>query len=135
MAKDLDILYPEGAKLIIGGKDFSIKPLVFGQRTKLLRTVTKITAELAKKYPNIGAGNLKVEDMIEPFCEIAGDRMKAVYSILLGVDEKWIEDNLDLPSEVALISLFVEQNNLPFLVRQVKGMSSMVKDQMNLAKS
>jgi len=135
MAKELDILYPEGAKLIIGGKDFSIKPLVFGQRTKLLRTVTKITAELAKKYPNIGAGNLKVEDMIEPFCEIAGDRMKAVYSILLGVDEKWIEDNLDLPSEVALISLFVEQNNLPFLVRQVKGMSSMVKDQMNLAKS
>jgi len=135
MAKELDILYPEGAKLIIGGKDFSIKPLVFGQRTKLLRTVTKITAELAKKYPNIGAGNLKVEDMIEPFCEIAGDRMKAVYSILLGVDEKWIEDNLDLPSEVALISLFVEQNNLPFLVRQVKGMSSMIKDQMNLAKS
>jgi len=134
MAKDLDVLYPEGAKLKIADKEFSIKPLVFGKRTKLLRLVTKITAELTKKYPNISNGKLNIESIIEPFCDVAGDRMKAVYAVLLDVEEQWIEDNLDLKSEVCLISLFIEQNDIPFLLSQVQKMKAITTTQMNLAK-
>lgn len=132
--KDLDILYPEGKKLVIAGREFVIKPLVFKQRVKLLRIITGIGIDLAKKYPGLRTNNLKIEQLIEPLCDIAGDRMKTVYSILLNVEPEWIEENLDLKSEIRLINIFLEQNDIPFLIGQVKSWKDKIKIPQDLAK-
>ncbi|GEM_PF-2439616 len=125
---ELDILYPEGIKLKIGDKEKIIKPLVFKQRTQLLRFISEIGIDLARKYPAIKEGGMKIEDMIKPFIEIAGDKMLHVYSIILNEEPAWIEENLQLKDEIKLIQLVIEQNDIPFLLSQVKVLREKIKE-------
>ncbi len=131
-----DILYPEGVKLKIGDKEKIIKPLVFKQRTQLLRFVTEIGIDLVTKYPRIKEGGMKLEDMLEPFIEIAGNKMLSIYSIILNEEPAWIEENLQLKDEIKLIQLVLEQNDIPFLISQVKTLRENIKEigKLHLAK-
>ena len=123
--KELETLYPQGKKMVIGGEEFFIKPFVLNNRTKVVRIFASIFAELGQNADIAKSGNIEV---VIKFIETAGDRIIEIYEIITGKDKEWLGANLTLKQEVELINTVMEINDFPFLVGQVKrAMATMPK--------
>lgn len=122
--KELEVLYPDGKEMIIGGEKFMIKPFVLNNRTKIIRLFASIFSDLNKNQQDKSSNNV---DMGLKFIEVAGDRIIEVYQLILNKDAEWLGSNLTIKQEVELVKTVMEINDFPFLVRQVKGMMLAMK--------
>lgn len=122
MASDIEILYPEPKTIKIKDREFIIKSLVLKQTTKLLKIVSEVLIELAKKFPNLRPREADIKELLLPFIEAAGEKMKDIYSIILNVEPEWVDENLDIKSGIVVLSIFLEQNDIPFLLSQGRQM-------------
>lgn len=122
--KELEILYPEGKSISIGGESFSIKPFVLKNRTKVVRIFAEVFSELGAHKEIATAGNIEV---ITRFIDTAGTRLIDIYELITGKDKEWLGDNLTLKQEVELINAVMEINDFPFLVGQVQKMMGVKK--------
>jgi len=125
---DLTVLYPEPKKIVISGKEFILKPLMLKQSMALLKLVGEVLFKMAKAFPTMDVKNIDPQKVITPFIEVAGDRMKDIYAIILKEDAAWIEENMDIKSGIIVLSAFLEMNDIPFLVAEVKKMTKGYKE-------
>lgn len=128
---DLTILYPEPKKITISGRDFILKPMVIKQSVALLKLIGSAMVDFVKRFPDVDVAALKdnPNSAITPFIEVAGDRMKDIFAIILGVEASWAEENIDIKSGVKVLKEFLEMNDIPFLLAEVKGLTQLAKKQ------
>ena len=114
---DLETFFPEGKNIKIAGQDFNIQPFVLKNRTKVLRILSEVFAEMAKNNMQ----EMSQASAVTSFVNIAGDKLVEIYQIVLGKDAEWLGDNVQLKDEIAIIQAVLEVNDIPFLISQIKG--------------
>jgi len=120
--KDLKIFIPEGKKIKIGDKGFTIKPFVLKTRTIVLRVISEIFSEA---FIDIDLSNVNNNAIAFKLIQAAGSRMIEIYKVVLGKETKWIEERLTLSDEIKIIKAIMEVNDFPFLLKEIQGMIKM----------
>ena len=125
---NFNTLYPEGKKIKVANEEFTITPLVLGTRTKVLRVITAIFKEYMLSAPGITRDQLqdvKISgELIVSMINIAGERLIEIYEVVLGKDKDWLNANVKITDEIEIIQAMLEVNDLPFLLKQAKGLVS-----------
>jgi hypothetical protein len=126
-------MYPEGKKIVVGGEEFVVKPFVLKNRTKVLRIVVEVLKEYLLASPGVTAETLKdvkvSSELMFKMVSLAGDRLIEVYEIVLGKDQEWLNDNVQLTDEFEILRAVSEVNDLPFLFQQAKSLMGTVQTQ------
>lgn len=118
---DLEIVSPSGIDIVIAGENFNVKPFVLGNRIKVIRLLSSVFLECAKVPGFSGVNDFGA---ITTIIEIAGDRLVDIYEIVLCKDKEWLNKNVTLKDEVAVIDAILRVNDIPFLLRQIQKMTS-----------
>jgi len=108
MSNEMDILFPEGKILTIGGEEITIKPLTFGQIPKASKMVAPIIKAMAKSEL---AGD-SVIDMVGNWVDIlaiGGDDLINLIGWAIGKDRAWF-DTLQMDDGVELVKSVIEVN-------------------------
>jgi len=108
MSNEMDILFPEGKILTIGGEEITIKPLTFGQIPKASKMVAPIIKAMAKSEL---AGD-SVIDMAGNWVDIlaiGGDDLINLIGWAIGKDRAWF-DTLQMDDGVELVKSVIEVN-------------------------
>lgn len=108
MSNEMDILFPEGKILTIGGEEITIKPLTFGQIPKASKMVAPIIKAMAKSEL---AGD-SVIDMAGNWVDvlaIGGDDLLNLIGWAIGKDRAWF-DTLQMDDGVELVKSVIEVN-------------------------
>jgi hypothetical protein len=121
----------------IGGQPYSVKKLVFAQRVPLMRIIAEELARISKEFPEFtGKASKAAEtlaegkgtwDSLRPMVELFGDRLADIYALITGASGEYIRNNLSISEEIALWKAFLEINDLPLLVADVRSILSSVK--------
>ena len=114
---DLEIFIPEGKKIKIADKEFTIIPFVIKTRTVVLRIFADIAKEIFKGED---LQNINDNAMAFKLIQVAGARMTEIYKIVLDQDEKWIERNITIKDEIKIIKAIMEVNDFPFLLKEIQ---------------
>jgi len=121
---------PNTKKITVVGKEFEIKPFVIRTRTKFLKIVFEIFKDLAEKRTE-----LKLDDIHAPnatqlvpiLAEVAGERLVDIYLLVIDEPREWMENNIQIKDEVAIIEAILEVNDISFLAAQVKKIGQQMK--------
>jgi len=108
MSNEMEILFPEGKTLTIGGEEITIKPLTFGQIPKASKMVAPIIKAMAKSEL---AGD-SVIDMAGNWVDIlaiGGDDLLNLIGWAIGKDRAWF-DTLQMDDGVELVKSVIEVN-------------------------
>ena len=103
--------------LNIGGKDFTIKPLVMRKRDAVLEIVSSAFTGLNEKFDDISKA--PQSEVIKYFISIASSKLADLYTLVLGEEKEWLLDNVTLENEVEILNAIWEVNNLPLLISQI----------------
>lgn len=114
---DSDVFFPVGKDIEINGEKFNIQPFVVKNRIKVVRMMTDVVMQIAKTGSSFNAEN--VGAYIPTLIEIAGERLVEVYEIVLKKNREWIENNVKIVDEVAILNAVVEVNDIPLLWGQI----------------
>jgi len=114
----MSVFFPEGKKIKVAGEQFTIMPFVLRTRTKVLRILTEVCLEVAKKNTQLTPAE---------FITAAGDRLIEVYEIVLDKPKEWLEEKITLADELEIIMAIIEVNDIPFLLSQVKNLIGSIK--------
>lgn len=109
MSNEMDILFPEGKILTIGGEEITIKPLTFGQIPKASKMVAPIIKAMAKSEL---AGD-SVMDMAGNWVDIlaiGGDDLLNLIGWAIGKDRAWF-DTLQMDEGIELVKAVIEVNS------------------------
>lgn len=116
---DLEVFVPEGKKVTIAGKEFTVMPFVLRNRIKVVKLFTNIFLEAAK---NPSFANLSNIGAITKVIEVAGEDLVNIYASVIDADKEWLEDNVQLKDEIAIIQAIVEVNDIPLILSQIQSM-------------
>lgn len=117
-------------KVIVAGKEFEIKPFVLRTRTKFLKILFEIFGELAKKRKELNLDDVQLQNtaqLVPALIESAGDRLIDIYALVLNEEKAWMEENIQIKDEIAIIEAIMEVNDISFLVSQVRSVATQVK--------
>jgi hypothetical protein len=109
MSNEMEILFPEGKTLTIGGEEITIKPLTFGQVPKASKMVAPIIKAMAKSEL---AGD-SVMDMAGNWADIlaiGGDDLLNLIGWAIGKDRAWF-DTIQMDDGVELVKSVIEVNS------------------------
>lgn len=123
---DMDILVGEERKVKVAGKVLTVKEVGLGNQTKIFKILAEVLGEIGRKYPQMELDKTSFGDIILPI-EVAGEKLPPLLSLILDEDEEWLKENLKLKEEVEVISKFLEVNDLPFLISEIKRVIEKVK--------
>lgn len=129
----MSTFFPEGKKITIAGEDFTIKPFVLANRTKVLKIIAEILVEYGKVNPDQNLSKIEVgANLLQAIIEIAGDRIIGIYEAVLGKPREWLLDNVSLSDELNILQAIQEVNDLPFLFSQVKSLVQGARSQKSV---
>lgn len=122
----------------IGGEPFTVRKLVFAQRVPLLRLLAEELARISKEYPEFTgkagkaaeslAGGTGGWESLRPMVELFGDRLADIYAVVTGAPADYIRQHLSIAEEIALWRAFLEVNQLPLLVADVRSILASVSN-------
>jgi len=124
---DMDVLVGEERKVKVAGKVLTVKEVGLGNQTKIFKILAEVLGEIGRKYPQMELDKTSFGDIILPIIEVAGEKLPPLLSLILDEDEEWLKENLKLKEEVEVISKFLEVNDLPFLISEIKRVIEKVK--------
>jgi len=113
----MEIFYPEAREITVGGKKLFIKPFVLKNRTKVLRILSELYRKFLEANPVAQNGAVNITSATD-ILEIAGDKLIEIYEIVLEQPRQWLDENITMNDEMAIIQAVIEINNFPLLVRQ-----------------
>lgn len=108
MSNEMDILFPEGKILTIGGEEITIKPLTFGQIPKASKMVAPIIKAMAK-CELAGDSIIDVAGNWVDILAIGGDDLLNLIGWAIGKDRAWF-DTLQMDDGVDLVKSVIEVN-------------------------
>lgn len=123
MSNDLDVFFPEPRIIKIADREtreiltFEIREFVFENRTKFVKIISQIFADLAKQK-NIK--DMSQAEAISMLIDIAGDKLADIYMLVLDKPLEWVKKNITLKNEVDILTAVLEVNEIPFLVSQIR---------------
>ncbi len=94
----MEVLFPEGKVVVVGGESFIIKPFTFGQIPKVVGAVKKIAGMFQGEQVN-------VLDVIEQ----GGEDVLALVSMVTGKPRAWF-DSVPADEGIALVTAIYEVN-------------------------
>jgi len=121
---------PKTKKITVAGKEFEIKPFVIRTRTKFLKIMFEVFKALSEKRTELKLDNIQAQNaaqLVPVLIEAAGERLVDIYMLVIEEPKEWMEDNIKLADEVAIIEAILEVNDISFLVSQVKSFSQQMK--------
>ena len=121
---------PKTKKITVSGKEFEIKPFVIRTRTKFLKILFEIFKEMSEKRVELKLDNIHAQNaaqLVPVLIEAAGEKLVDVYMLVIKEPKEWMEDNIKLADEVAIIEAIMEVNDISFLAAQVKNLSQQMK--------
>ena len=121
---------PKTKKIIVAGKEFEIKPFVIRTRTKFLKIMFEVFKALSEKRTELKLDNIQAQNaaqLVPVLIEAAGEKLVDVYMLVIKEPKEWMEDNIKLADEVAIIEAIMEVNDISFLAAQVKNLSQQMK--------
>ena len=123
-----EALFPEPTEVVVGygknQKTFEVGPLARKKYKKMFKMVGETIQEFLNSEAK-GAGAIdfdNLEKSIPLILVTLGDKIGEVYSLVLGVDVEWIDDNTLPQQEVELITAIFEQNDFESIVKNFKKM-------------
>ena len=122
---------PKTKKITVAGKDFEIKPFVIRTRTKFLKIIFEVFKELSEKRLELKLDNLQAKNatqLVPVLIEAAGERLIDIYTLVIEESREWMEGNIQIKDEVAIIEAILEVNDISFLAAQVKNLSQQMKN-------
>ncbi|WP_298220145.1 DUF6631 family protein [Halothiobacillus sp.] len=106
---EVDILFPEGKTITIGGEEITIKPLTFGQIPK----ASKMIAPIIKAMSSAELGGQSLLDLAGNWVEImavGGEDLIALIGWAINKDRDWF-DSLGMDDGINLIKTVIEVNS------------------------
>ncbi len=118
-------IFPDPVVIEIGvgenSETFPIGPLVRKKYNKVFQIVGSIAQGLvAGDTTGIDMDNIM--NSIGAFIALAGESLTQIYEIVLDKPVDWIEENMTMAQEFALIEAIFEQNDVEEIVRNFQGM-------------
>lgn len=120
---DLDIIFPNGMELELGGQKITVKKFKFGQLPKVMKAIKTIAEPVITTIAQGGQPDLAA--FMEIGADVSGDLMQLMADSI-GKPLSFIED-LDPDEGIKLIGAFLEVNADFFIKRVLPEM----KDMMN----
>jgi len=129
-----EVFFPEGRKITIAGKDVTVRPFVLRNRILAIRLLADAAMEVQKGNPGITKEQLLADPdlqatVLNVLVNSAGERLVDLYVLATGEDRKWLQDHVLIKDEIALFSAIWEENDIPFLIGQVKSLIQGLKTQ------
>ena len=121
---------PNTKKITVVGKEFEIKPFVIRTRTKFLKVVFEIFKDLSEKRTELKLDNIQAQNatqLVPILAEVAGERLVDIYLLVIDEPREWMENNIQIKDEVAIIEAILEVNDISFLAAQVKKINQQMK--------
>ena len=121
---------PNTKKITVVGKEFEIKPFVIRTRTKFLKIVFEIFKDLSEKRTELKLDNIQAQNatqLVPILAEVAGERLVDIYLLVIDEPREWMENNIQIKDEVAIIEAILEVNDISFLAAQVKKINQQMK--------
>jgi len=121
---------PKTKKITVVGKEFEIKPFVIRTRTKFLKVVFEIFKDLSEKRTELKLDNIQAQNatqLVPILAEVAGERLVDIYLLVIDEPREWMENNIQIKDEVAIIEAILEVNDISFLAAQVKKIGQQMK--------
>ena len=121
---------PNTKKITVAGKEFEIKPFVIRTRTKFLKVVFEIFKDLSEKRTELKLDNIQAQNatqLVPILAEVAGERLVDIYLLVIDEPREWMENNIQIKDEVAIIEAILEVNDISFLAAQVKKIGQQMK--------
>ena len=121
---------PNTKKITVAGKEFEIKPFVIRTRTKFLKIVFEIFKDLSEKRTELKLDNIQAQNatqLVPILAEVAGERLVDIYLLVIDEPREWMENNIQIKDEVAIIEAILEVNDISFLAAQVKKIGQQMK--------
>ena len=121
---------PKTKKITVVGKEFEIKPFVIRTRTKFLKIVFEIFKDLSEKRTELKLDNIQAQNatqLVPILAEVAGERLVDIYLLVIDEPREWMENNIQIKDEVAIIEAILEVNDISFLAAQVKKIGQQMK--------
>jgi hypothetical protein len=111
MSKADDILVPEMKKVAVGQETFEIGPMVRAKYGKLINVFAEMLLGMSKEeLDNID------ENIADVVALISDEALLTLYATVLDKDEEWVNDNLYLGQEIALLETILEVNDVEMIV-------------------
>jgi hypothetical protein len=120
--------FPEGKKITVAGKEFTIMPYVLRTRSQVIRIFADILLAMTKENPGLTKDQILKDpevrnNMIVKLIATAGDKLTDIYELTLKADREWLLDKVEIKDEVEIIKAIWEVNDIPFLIEQVTSMA------------
>ena len=116
--KDLETFLPEGKKILIRGKEISIKPFVLKTRSVVLRVLSDVFSKSLAESPDIA---MNPHALGLKMIQCAGDTLIDVYKVATEKSEDWL-NQISMVEEVRIIRTIVEVNDFPFLLQEIQSL-------------
>ncbi len=116
---EIDVLFPDGKTLTIGGDEITIKPLTFGQIPK----ASKMIAPIIKAMSSAELGGQSLLDLAGNWVEImavGGEDLMSLIGWAIGKDRAWF-DALGMDYGILLVKTVIEVNS-DFFTKRVMPM-------------
>jgi hypothetical protein len=111
MSKADDILVPEMKKVAVGQETFEIGPMVRAKYGKLINVFAEMLLGMSEEeLDNID------ENIADVVALISDEALLTLYATVLDKDEEWVNDNLYLGQEIALLETILEVNDVEMIV-------------------
>ena len=111
---ELDIIDPVGETVIIGGKAFAVKPLVFKTYRRMVKHLAAAIDIVSEKVPDIDLASAEKGEIGSVIGALfgAGEPVLAMLAEVLGTTPEYLDDSLTLESFSAVVLAIFRQNRL-----------------------
>ena len=123
---ELDVLDPKGDEIVIKGRIYKIRPLVFRKYRKMAEKIAKIIEVILEDIPDIDISESIAKQAAPAFPKIL-DEILGVLAIALDVEVDFLDENLTMLTATEAIIKVIEVNGLDKILENFSKIAPMLK--------
>lgn len=126
---ELSILARDGKSIQIGGKQVTIRPLVFRKFRQAAEHIGKAITLLLEKCPDFdptGKISEQIGQMIPGLVD-GSDEIVEIIAICTGEPREWLSDNMTLEQMSEAIVVIIEVNGIDRMIQNFSRLAPMMK--------
>jgi hypothetical protein len=124
---ELEILDPQGEQVVIGGKTFTIKPLVFRDYRKMVKHLADAVDIVAGSIPDFDLSDSAGVGKIAAALFQAGDPVLKMLAEILGTTPEFLDENMTMEDFSKVLLSVVRQNNLDRIIANFTALAPLLK--------
>lgn len=127
----LDNLVPEGIKVVVGEKSYSIGGLSIRQTIQLIKEVVRVIVRLGDAdLTKLQSGETNMEDLLIFFDFLNEDEVAKIIGIMLDEEDGlFLKKNLILETITEILAAVCEKNDIEKILKNVQRMVKAVQQQ------